>query len=202
MIASFVFMATVMAAAPTTNKPWFEFHDYPMKAFRKHQEGVTRFDLLVDPQGRVEKCTISESSGSEDLDKTTCSLASFRARFAPARAPGGEATYGVFRSQAIWVIPEDTLANTSPGPDLQVSINKYPDGTQTPPAVQVAYLVDAQGRVGSCSALAGSLAQPASLVDVACREVASRLSPEPAKTAEGQAVAAVRTAAILFKAPQ
>lgn len=200
--SAFIFLATVTAAVPTTKPPWFEFHDYPMKAFKKHQEGVTRFDLLVDPRGRVANCTVTESSGHEDLDKTTCSLASFRARFAPARGPDGEPAYGVFRSQAIWVIPEDSLPNTNPGPDLQVSINKFPEGTLTPPAVRLAYLVDAQGRISACSALRGAPAQPAALVDVACHELASRLPQRPAKTVDGQPVPAVRTAAILFKAPQ
>ena len=79
--SAFLFLATVTAAVPTAKTSWFEFHDYPMKAFEKHWEGVTRFDLLVDPRGRVENCTIVESSGHEELDKTTCSLASFRARF-------------------------------------------------------------------------------------------------------------------------
>src|SRR5689334_19762099 len=129
---SFVFLATVTAAVPTGTLPWFEFHDYPMKAFEKHQEGVTRFDLLVDPRGRVANCTISRSSGYEELDKTSCSLASFRARFNPARAPTGEPVYGVYRTQAIWVIPEDSLPNTQPGPDLQISLNKLPEGTVNP----------------------------------------------------------------------
>ena len=198
--SAFLFLAAVTAAVPTAKTPWFEFHDYPMKAFEKHWEGVTRFDLLVDPRGRVENCTIVESSGHEELDKTTCSLASFRARFAPARGPSGMPVYGVYRSQAVWVIPEDTLPNTTPGPDLQISVNKLPEGTQTPPAVQLAYMVDPQGRTSACTALKGSPAQPSALVDVACRELASRLPQQPPVTADGQAVAVVRTAAVLFTA--
>lgn len=195
-------LASVSAAVPTPKSLWFEFHDYPMKAFEKRWEGVTRFDLLVNPNGRVAKCTISESSGHEELDDTTCSLASFRARFLPARGPSGKPAYGVYRSQAIWVIPEHSLDNTAPGPDLQVSVNKLPDGTQNPPAVQVAYMVDAQGQVSACSALKGSPAQPAALVDVACRQVASRLTHQPAITENGQTVPVVRTAAVLFTAPR
>jgi TonB family protein len=198
--SAFLFLATVTAAVPTPKSLWFEFHDYPMNAFEKRWEGVTSFDLLVDPSGRVVDCTVSKSSGHEDLDKATCSLASFRARFTPARGPGGEPAYGVYRSQAIWVIPEHSLPNTAPGPDLQVSVNKLPDGTQNPPAVQLAYMVDARGEISACSPLKGSPAQPAALVDVACRELASRLPRQPAMTTDGQAVAAVRTAAVLFTA--
>jgi TonB family protein len=200
--SAFLVLATVSAAVPTPKSLWFEFHDYPMKAFEKHWEGVTRFDLLVDPSGRVAKCTVSKSSGHQELDETTCSLATFRARFTPARGPGGGPAYGVYRSQAIWVIPEDSLPNTTPGPDLQVSVNKLPEGTQNPPAVQLAYMVDSQGRVSACSPLKGSPAQPAPLVDVACRQIASRLTQQPAMTADGQTVPVVRTAAVLFTAPR
>lgn len=198
--SAFLFLATVTAAVPTPKSLWFEFHDYPMKAFEKHWEGVTRFDLLVDPRGRVESCTVIQSSGHEELDKTTCSLATFRARFAPARGPAGTPAYGVYRSQAVWVIPEDSLPNTAPGPDLQVSVNMLPQGTLSPPAVQLAYMVDPAGQISACAALKGSPAQPAALVDVACRELASRLPHQPATTVDGQSVAAVRTAAVLFTA--
>jgi len=199
---AFLFLATVTAAVPAPKSLWFEFHDYPMKAFEKQWEGVTRFDLLVDPNGRVAKCTVTKSSGHEDLDETTCSLASFRARFTPARGPGGAPAYGVYRSQAIWVIPEHSLPNTAPGPDLQVSVNKLPEGTQRPPAVQLAYMVDSSGRISTCAGLKGSPAQPAALVDVACRELASRVPQQPAMTTDGQAVPVVRTAAVLFTAPR
>jgi TonB family protein len=196
--SAFLLLTTLTAAAPAGKLPWFEFHDYPMKAFEKHWEGVTRFDLLVDPNGRVANCSINQSSGHEDLDKTTCSLASFRARFAPARGPDGEPAYGVYRSQAIWVIPEHSLPNTEPGPDLQVSLSKLPQGTIDPPAVQLAYMVDQQGRISECGLLGGSPVQPPALVDVACRELASRLPQMAAKTSDGRSVAAVRTAAVLF----
>jgi TonB family protein len=195
---AFLILSTVTAAVPTAPFPWFEFHDYPNKAFQKHWEGVTRFELLVDPRGRVANCTVTQSSGHEDLDRTTCALASFRARFAPARGADGEPVYGVYRSQAVWVIPEDSLSNTDPGADLQVSLNKLPEGTAKPAAVKLAYVVDAQGQVSDCAALRGAPAQPQALVELACREVKNRLAPQPVKAPNGQSVAAVRTAAVEF----
>jgi TonB family protein len=199
---SALLLTSVTAAAPTAKLPWFEFHDYPMRAFEKHQEGVTRFELLVDPNGRAANCTVTKSSGHEELDQKTCKLASFRSRFAPARGPDGRPVYGVYRSQAIWVFPENTLPNTAPGPDLQVSINKFPQGTFDPPVVKVAYFVDPQGRSSACGALHGERAQPQALVDLACRELPSKLQMAPARTAEGQPVPAVHTAAIEFVVTQ
>lgn len=193
-------LVSVIAAAPTSKLPWFEFHDYPMKAFEKHQQGVTRFDLLVDPRGRAVNCTITKSSGSPILDEGTCKMASFRARFAPARIDG-QPVYGVFRTQAVWAFPEETLPDTAPGPDLQVDVNMLPEGTVQPPVVKLAYMVDEQGRVSACGPLRGERAQPQMLVDLGCREVSARLPAQPAKTAEGQPVAAVRTAAVEFTVP-
>lgn len=197
---SALLLASVTAATPTTKMPWFEFHDYPMKAFEKHQQGVTRFDLLVDPTGRPVNCIITKSSGYPLLDEGTCKMASFRARFSPARGPDGQPIYGVFRTQAVWAFPEETLPNTEPGPDLQVDLNMLPEGTLHPPVVKLAYLVDPEGRVAACGPLRGERMQPQTLVDLGCREV-TRLPAEPAKTVAGQAVPAVRTAAVEFKVP-
>ena len=198
---SVLLFASVTAAAPTKKLPWFEFHDYPMKAFEKHEQGVTRFDLLVDPAGRAVNCTIEKSSGYPVLDQETCKMAVFRSRFAPARDPDGQPVYGVFRTQAVWAFPDETLPNTEPGPDLQVDVNMLPQGTVHPAVVKLAYLVDQQGRVSACGPLRGERAQPQTLVDLGCREVTSRLPAEPGKTADGQAVAAVRTAAVEFTVP-
>lgn len=99
----------VIAASPVTPAPWFEFEDYPMKSFERKQEGVTYFELLVAPDGSVARCTITKSSGHEELDDTTCRLASKRARFSPARDDSGQAMYGVYRSLAIWALPDNTI---------------------------------------------------------------------------------------------
>ena len=48
-----VLAGSVIAATPVTPLPWFEFKDYPMKAFEKSWEGVTRFELLVSPDGKI-----------------------------------------------------------------------------------------------------------------------------------------------------
>lgn len=210
-VSASILVAAVVAAVPTTKMPWFEFHDYPNKAFERHEEGVTRFDLLVAPDGHVANCTIEKSSGYADLDNWTCFLAKRRARFAPARTTDGQPAYGVYRTQAVWRIPVDTLEgvvrsgpqpleNVNPGPDLEVSVNALPEGTQQPPVVKLAFIVDPQGRASDCTPLSDATRQPAQLVQVACRELMSRPAEAPAKLADGQPVAAVRTAAVKFRA--
>ena len=191
-----LFAGAVVAATPTTPQPWFEFEDYPMKAFEKKQEGVTQFELLVAPDGKIADCRVTQSSGSEELDKTTCYLANKRVQFRGARGPDGQAVYGVYRSQAVWALPERTI-KANPGPDLEVNINKLPAGTGEPPVVKLAYAVDPQGKASSCTIMPSSVKQPDILVELGCKELLSKPN-QPVVGPAGQPVAAVKTAAVRF----
>lgn len=191
----------VVAATPITPQPWFEFRDYPMKAFDEKWEGVTRFDLLVAPDGKVAECKVTQSSGHQILDERACFLATKRAKFAPARGPGGEPVYGIFRTQTVWVLPERKMLGAAPGPDLEVSLNKLPDGTLDPPVVKVAYAVDPQGQPSSCSLMRSAPVQPEVLVQLACKQILQTEAHQPVLGPAGRAVEAVKTAAVRFKAP-
>lgn len=78
--------------------------DYPLEASRKGITGTVEYELSVSTNGRVEKCTIVESSGSPLLDETTCRLMSIRARFNPAQDGTGAPVLGVYRNRARWSI--------------------------------------------------------------------------------------------------
>ena len=58
--------------------------DYPAAAIRAGEQGDVGFRLDVGPNGRVARCTITESSGSAILDSATCRMLTSRARFTPA----------------------------------------------------------------------------------------------------------------------
>lgn len=189
----------VVAATPVTPLPWFEFEDYPMKAFEKKAEGVAQFELLVAPDGSIASCTVTGSSGNEELDRTTCHLTRKRVQFRPARGPDGQPVYGVYRSQAIWALPERTI-HANAGPDLEVSLNKLPAGTAEPPVVKLAYAVDAQGRPSSCTVMPSSLKQPQALVEVGCKELLTKMTGKAVVGPDGRPVPAVSTAAVKFNA--
>jgi TonB family protein len=192
--------SSVVAATPATAEPWFEFKDYPMQAFEKSWEGVTKFELLVAQDGSVANCKIVESSGYAILDDKTCFLATKRAKFRPAHGPSGELVYGVYRSQAVWVLPERKMEGANPGPDLEVSVNKLPEGTIDPPVVKLAYAVDPSGNPSSCSLMRFTPAQPALLIEVGCKELLRSLPRTPVVGPTGQPVTAVKTAAVKFNA--
>ncbi len=199
MLGVLVLLAgSVVAATPATPLPWFEFRDYPMKAFEKNQEGITRFQLLVSPDGSIANCKVFSSSGHEELDKTTCFLAEKRVKFRPALDPDGRAVWGVYRSQAIWAIPDHRLY-APPAPDLEVTLNKLPDNTVKPAAVKLAYAVDASGNPSSCTMMPDSLRQPQVLIDLGCKQLLESADHKPVIGPNGQPVPAVVTGAVLFK---
>lgn len=197
--ATFMLLAgSVSAATPVTPLPWFEFTDYPMKAFEKKAEGVTRFELLVAPDGAIADCAIVSSSGNAELDRTTCFLATKRVKFNPARGDSGTPMWGVYRSQALWALPENRIS-APPAPDLEISINRLPDGAEEPAAVKLAYAVDQSGNASSCTLMPSSLKQPQVLVELGCAELLKRAPRTPVVAPSGQAVPVVKTGAVLFK---
>jgi TonB family protein len=189
---------SVIAATPVTPLPWFEFRDYPMKAFEKNWEGVTGFELLVGPDGKIADCKVTSSSGHAELDRTSCFLATRRVKFRPAKGPDGQSVWGVYRTQAVWALPERFIDAPSP-PDLEVSLNALPAGSSEPPAVKIAYAVDQMGNPSACTLMPSSLPQPGILVELACKELLGRVPRVPVIGPAGQAVPVVKTGAVLFK---
>ena len=198
--ASLLIAGTVTAATPVTPQPWFEFKDYPMKSFEKKEEGVTGYQLMISPDGRVASCKITQSSGHDELDKTTCFLAAKRVKFRPAINGEGQAVWGVYRSRASWAMPEHQL-DAGPAPDLEITLNHLPADTVEPAAVKLAYAVDLNGKPSSCTIMPNSLRQPQVLVEVGCKQLLQSRDDRPVLGPDGQPVAAVLTGAVLFKAP-
>ncbi len=86
---------------------WASSDDYPTRALREEQEGVTRFRVSVGANGRVTGCDVTGSSGSAELDSTTCRLVTSRGRFNPATDGEGQPTTGSWSGSVRWQIPKD-----------------------------------------------------------------------------------------------
>lgn len=61
-------------------------------------DGIFTFSLLVNPEGRVEECTVLKSSGSRQLDGQTCRTLQTRARFEPATDANGNPVSATYSS--------------------------------------------------------------------------------------------------------
>jgi protein TonB len=70
----------------------FSADDYPASAQAAGAEGTAQAQLTIGPDGRVEGCNITRSSGNSALDSATCNIIRRRAKFIPAKDSNGQAT--------------------------------------------------------------------------------------------------------------
>lgn len=76
--------------------------DYPSAAIRAGEEGTVRFTLSVGTDGRIGRCVVTGSSGSETLDSATCQLLTARAVFEPARDSRGRPAADSVDGRIVW----------------------------------------------------------------------------------------------------
>lgn len=152
---------------------WANTGDYPSLALRELREGTTAFTVEVSVDGRVNKCTITTSSGHADLDKTTCDNITARAQFYPAQDKNGAATTGSYSNRVRWQIPEvlsmasmPKVSESLPRPpkpanraQLTIAADKYPAAASAAGQQgQTTFMVnvDNAGKVSGCSVTVSS----------------------------------------------
>jgi protein TonB len=72
---------------------------------QQEREGTTGFRVTIGVDGRVIDCTVTQSSGHDDLDAATCTNVKRRARFEPA-VRNGEKVQGTYSNRVRWQIPK------------------------------------------------------------------------------------------------
>jgi TonB family protein len=91
-------LTTPLKPRPINPVSWISSDDelpWPSRGFRSGQ-GVLRYTLLVNEEGRAEECDVETSTGSRKFDRRACKLLVERARFEPARGANGEAVEARF----------------------------------------------------------------------------------------------------------
>ncbi|HEX7695395.1 MAG TPA: energy transducer TonB [Sphingomonas sp.] len=86
---------------------FFSNDNYPPSAIRAGAQGRVVAKLTVGTNGRVTNCTITTSSGNNDLDETTCRIARSRVRFTPAQDQNGTPIESSYTLPVRWVLPDD-----------------------------------------------------------------------------------------------
>lgn len=86
---------------------WVTADDYPTSALRLRHEGVTRFQLNIGTDGKVQSCEITVSSGHKALDDAACANLRQRGKFVAATGPDGGAVPGTYSSAVRWKLPPD-----------------------------------------------------------------------------------------------
>jgi len=86
---------------------WISDSDYPTADLRLGHQGTLRYRLAVGSDGRVNECTITQSSGWPGLDAAACTKLTARAKFEPATDASGAKTAGAWSGSVTWRIPEE-----------------------------------------------------------------------------------------------
>jgi len=80
--------------------------DYPAKALREGRSGLVEVTITVSPKGKVTDCTVTQSSGSSDLDAATCPFFVRKMRFKPAIDATGEKVEQKVVKRMNWTLPQ------------------------------------------------------------------------------------------------
>jgi periplasmic protein TonB len=76
--------------------------DYPSSLRGSGIGGRVNIHMIVEPSGRVSRCSIAESSGSPELDAITCRLVQERYLFEPARDARGQPVRDIVGEGHTW----------------------------------------------------------------------------------------------------
>jgi protein TonB len=80
--------------------------DYPSAALRRDEEGTVTTRLTVGPDGRVQACTVTGSSGSSALDQAACRGLQRYARYNPALNAAGNPISSTTTQAIRYVLPD------------------------------------------------------------------------------------------------
>ncbi|HST35733.1 MAG TPA: energy transducer TonB [Allosphingosinicella sp.] len=89
----------------STNHFGLRSSDYPGEALRTATQGRVIVRIDVSPEGRATSCAALATSGSPEIDATTCRVIMARARFRPAIDAAGEPVAIRFVSTVTWLVP-------------------------------------------------------------------------------------------------
>jgi len=83
--------------------------DYPRGAVEAGQSGIVSVRYTVAINGQVSRCIVTRSSGSADLDQTTCQLIQQRFRFKPAKDASGRTVQADIVEDHEWIMEHDLV---------------------------------------------------------------------------------------------
>jgi TonB family protein len=176
---------------------WATSNDYPSVALQQEIEGTSGFSLTVGPDGRVSDCVITQSSGSPELDATTCTNVTRRARFEPALDASGTPTNGKYANRVRWQIPRFVPEISFPrGPEMQgtawtrILPSDFPQkalAEKRQGRVKIELAISPLGAVEGCKVLASST--HADLDAESCKIATNKAKFGPALDVAGQATA-------------
>lgn len=96
------------AAGPKGNpQSWVTTDDYPPAAQREGRQGTVGLTWQISEAGKVENCSVTQSSGSPDLDETACRLVTRRGKYSPAVDQNGHPMRTTASLRFRWQLPQE-----------------------------------------------------------------------------------------------
>ncbi|HYD23899.1 MAG TPA: hypothetical protein VEB68_03820 [Croceibacterium sp.] len=182
MSASLILLAAALSAPRLDARFEEQVNErYPQWALHTETSAAALVELVVKPNGRIERCELLDAVGSERLAEEMCQETE-GTRLRPATDAAGNPTYGVMRTLLQLTVPGDGLAtaeNTVEPIDLELTHDSLPAGYPGGFVLEVDLLVDRGGSVAACDAAYGgppAVFEP--YVAMACEEArALELAP-------------------------
>ncbi len=87
--------------------------DFPASVLSQDFHGTVSVQYVVTTQGRATQCSVTRSSGSVDVDNTTCRLIEKRFRFDPSRDAAGHPVPVMIVENHTWDLEHDRPAPRS-----------------------------------------------------------------------------------------
>lgn len=167
--------------------------------------GIVYTRTTVGPDGKTQGCAAEVSSGDKWLDAYTCGVIVRRVRFLPARWTDGSPVYGVIRAPVSWTVgaSDDAKHAPPPAPDLEISVNRLPEGADRIVAVELEVAADDNGQPVGCALFPPLKDYPQpqypELVPLACQQVMNTYTLTPPLDALGKPARSIQTVSVLFK---
>jgi TonB family protein len=194
LIVAILLSTAGIAAAkpiPTGSFP----HYYPLAAMRKAGYANATFRLVVAPDGKAERCDITASSGSTEIDAAACLIIS-EPRFRPATDDQGNKVYGLSISRIHLVQNHDPSLPAQIPIGIDVALKALPPGMKALSIVNVNAVIDTRGAVEACEPEPPYDGNP--LGEAACRQARQSWHPGPARDRNGQTVRSVERFPVFF----
>jgi len=160
--------------------------DYPTKLIENGDAGVVSTHLTVAADGHVNGCKVTETSGSQALDTLTCTIATHRARFTPARDAEGKPVEGDYWTAVTWGTNSDVTPINIP---MELGVKALPPGYSQPAQMHV--LFGADGKPMRCDAAmsSGSIVADRAV----CAAISRQASIAPPKSGSDEPAVGTRT---------
>ncbi|MEQ1548856.1 MAG: energy transducer TonB [Chakrabartia sp.] len=116
--------------------------DYPIAAALNEEEGTVTVQFTISDTGSVASCKIAESSGSPELDGTSCGIVMQRFRYEPALDKYRKPQWETKRQRIAWRLPDGKSVIESVAPRSSFKIE--------PMHIEIALDIDSEDKITAC----------------------------------------------------